>query len=98
MRGKRFRLSFFRFFFNIPIYVALCNALVFAQSSPDPNVAAEFSQGIAAMRAGKLDEARAKFALVVKQQPQFAEAHFNLGLANEEQGDYEAATASFQKA
>jgi len=91
-------LSFFRFFFNVPIYVALSNALIFAQSPPGTNVAAEFSQGIAAMREGKLDEARARFALVVKQQPQFAEAHFNLGLANEEQGNYDEATASFQKA
>jgi tetratricopeptide (TPR) repeat protein len=88
----------FRLWFKVPVYVALANALVFGQSPPDTNVAREFSQGIAAMREGRLDEARASFALVVKQQPEFAEAHFNLGLANEEQGDYDAATASFQKA
>jgi len=88
----------FRLLFKIPVYVALANAFVIGQSPPDINIAQEFSQGIAAMRQGKLDEARARFALVVRQQPQFAEAHFNLGLANEEQGDYDAAIASFQKA
>jgi len=98
MRGRGLRLSFFRFFFNVPVYLALCNELIFAQSPPGANIPAEFSQGIEAMREGKLDEARARFALVVKQQPQFAEAHLNLGLANEEQGDHDAAIASFQKA
>ena len=78
--------------------MVLCNALVVAQSPPGANIPAEFSQGISAMREGKFDEAKARFALVVKQQPQFAEAHFNLGLANEELGDYDAAIASFQKA
>ena len=78
--------------------MVVCNALLLAQSSSGASDAAEFNQGIAAMREGKLDEARAKFAAVVKQQPQFAEAHFNLGLANEEQGDYDAAIASLQKA
>jgi tetratricopeptide (TPR) repeat protein len=94
--GRAFGVSSFRLLFKFPLYVVLGNALVFGQSSPD--VATEFSQGIAAMRAGRLDEARAKFVLVVKQQPQFAEAQFNLGLANEEQGDYDAAIASLQKA
>ena len=88
----------FRIAFNVAVWMAVCNMLGFAQSRPETDAAAEFRQGTAAMRAGKLDEARARFALVVKQQPEFAEAHFNLGLANEEQGDYDAATASFQKA
>lgn len=96
--GTPFGLFLGRFLSNLLVYVALFSAFAFAQSSPKANVAAEFNQGIAAMREGKLDEAKASFASVVKEQPEFAEAHFNLGLANEEQGDQEAAAASFQKA
>ena len=94
-QGNGFRASFFRLIFKIAIYAALSDAFVFAQS---PGVAAEFNEGIAAMREGKLDEARARFELVVKRQPEFAEAHFNLGLAAEEQGDYDEAIASLHKA
>src|SRR6266852_2232847 len=94
-KGNGLRSSFFRLMFKIAIYAVLSNAFAFAQS---PEVAAEFKEGIAAMREGKLDEARARFELVVKRQPEFAEAHFNLGLAGEEQGNYGEAIASFQKA
>ena len=50
------------------------------------------------MREGKLEEAGAGFADIVKQTPAFAEAHFNLGLVRQEQGRYEEAIPSFQKA
>ena len=64
----------------------------------DPDVAAKFSQATDAMRKGKLDEAEAGFAEVVKRQPGFAEAHFNLGLVREEQGNHDDAIRSLQKA
>ncbi len=50
------------------------------------------------MRAGKLEDAATGFAAVIKQEPGFAEAHFNLGLVREEQGKFEEAITSFQKA
>jgi tetratricopeptide (TPR) repeat protein len=50
------------------------------------------------MQAGNLDEAGAGFAAVIKQAPTFAEAHFNLGLVRQEQGQYEDAIASFHNA
>ena len=50
------------------------------------------------MRQGDLDAAATGFAAVVKQTPEFAEAHFDLGLVNEERGRYEEAITSFQKA
>ena len=50
------------------------------------------------MSQGKLEEAGAGFAAVAKQAPSFAEAHFNLGLVREEQGKYDEAISSFQKA
>jgi tetratricopeptide (TPR) repeat protein len=59
---------------------------------------AQFEQATAAMRQGDLDAAATGFAAVVKQTPEFAEAHFNLGLVNEERGRYEEAITSFQKA
>jgi tetratricopeptide (TPR) repeat protein len=70
-------------------------ALAFSQSGPD---SAQFAQASAAMRAGNLDAAASGFAAVVRQSPAFAEAHFNLGLVNEERGRYEEAITSFKKA
>jgi tetratricopeptide (TPR) repeat protein len=50
------------------------------------------------MREGKLEEAADGFKAAVKRQPAFAEAHFNLGLADEELGKYEEAIASLREA
>jgi tetratricopeptide (TPR) repeat protein len=64
----------------------------------DPAVAARFRQATEAMRQGNLDAAAEGFDAVVKDSPQFAEAHLNLGLVREEQGKNEDAIASLQKA
>jgi tetratricopeptide (TPR) repeat protein len=61
-------------------------------------LSAQFTQATQAMQQGNLDAAASGFAAIVKQSPNFAEAHFNLGLVNEEQGKYDEAIASFQKA
>jgi tetratricopeptide (TPR) repeat protein len=58
----------------------------------------QFEQATEAMRAGSLDRAAEGFAAVIRQTPAFAEAHFNLGLVNQERGRYEEAIGSFQKA
>jgi tetratricopeptide (TPR) repeat protein len=50
------------------------------------------------MREGKLEEAATGFAAAVKRQPTFAEAHFNLGLVDEELGKYDNAIASLREA
>jgi tetratricopeptide (TPR) repeat protein len=68
---------------------------VFAQS---PTVSSEFSQATEAMREGKLEEAAAGFAAAIKREPTFAEAHFNLGLVDEELGKYDEAIASLHAA
>jgi tetratricopeptide (TPR) repeat protein len=73
----------------------LTSAFVFSQI---PNVPPEFIQATQAMHEGKLEEAAAGFAAAVKRQPTFAEAHFNLGLADEELGKYEEAIASLREA
>jgi tetratricopeptide (TPR) repeat protein len=72
--------------------VSVC---LFAQT---PAVSPEFSQATQAMREGKLDEAAAGFAAAVKREPTFAEAHFNLGLVDEELGKYDEAIASLRQA
>src|ERR1700742_2392188 len=46
----------------------------------------QFRQAAESMRNGDLDAARSGFAAVIKQAPAFAEAYFNLGLVQEEQG------------
>ena len=74
----------------------LCVTTTARAQSADVNTA--FAQATQAMREGKLEEAGAGFADIVKQAPAFAEAHFNLGLVRQEQGRYEEAIPSFQKA
>jgi len=71
----------------------------YSSSTQLPSDAADkFRQASEAMRAGNLDAAAAGFAEVIKQAPTFAEAHFNLGLVREEQGQHTEAIASFEKA
>lgn len=58
----------------------------------------EFQRAADAMRRGDLNAAGEGFAAVTKASPAFAGAHFNLGLVREEQGRFEEAIASLQKA
>jgi tetratricopeptide (TPR) repeat protein len=73
-------------------------ALPITCSAQTREQAAMFSQATQAMQEGNLEAAGAGFAAVVKQAPTFAEAHFNLGLVRQEQGQYQDAIASFHKA
>ena len=77
------------------LFLSIATGLCAAQTSAVP---AEFIQATQAMREGKLDEAAAGFAAAVKRAPTFAEAHFNLGLVDEELGKYAEAIASLRQA
>jgi tetratricopeptide (TPR) repeat protein len=57
-----------------------------------------FQRAADAMRRGDLNAAGEGFEAATKVSPTFAEAHFNLGLVREEQGRFEEAIASLQKA
>jgi tetratricopeptide (TPR) repeat protein len=83
------------FAFGFGCLLLATSVCVFAQSSGIPP---EFVQATQAMREGKLDEAAAGFAAAVKRQPAFAEAHFNLGLVDEELGKYDEAIVSLREA
>jgi tetratricopeptide (TPR) repeat protein len=81
--------------------VLLCGLFLSAPNSAwaqSGTLSAQFAQATQAMQEGNLDAAAAGFAAVIKQSPDFAEAHFNLGLVNEERGKYDEAIARFQKA
>jgi tetratricopeptide (TPR) repeat protein len=83
--------------------ITFCLCLLFAAAHPapaqiPPDAVDKFRQASEAMRSGNLEEAAAGFAAVIKQAPTFAEAHFNLGLVNEEQGRHNEAIASFERA
>jgi tetratricopeptide (TPR) repeat protein len=69
-----------------------------ALSAQSADVNTEFARATQAMRDGKLEEAGAGFAAVLKQAPTFAEASFNLGLVRQEQGRYDEAIESFERA
>lgn len=88
---RQFRRSF------APATFFLLVSLVQVQSQQS-NVSPEFVQATQAMREGKLEEAATGFAAAVKRQPTFAEAHFNLGLVDEELGKYDNAIASLREA
>jgi tetratricopeptide (TPR) repeat protein len=77
------------------VAVLLGASLGMAQTATVPP---EFIQATEAMRAGDLDAAAAGFAEVVKRAPGFAEAHFNLGLVDEELGKYDEAIVSLRQA
>jgi len=77
--------------------LVLC-AIASSQAQVEPDVSARFHEASQAMRSGDLQSAGNGFAAVVKAAPSFAEAHFNLGLVREEQGRFEEAIASLQKA
>jgi tetratricopeptide (TPR) repeat protein len=68
-----------------------------AQVAPE-EVSEIFSQASEAMRRGDLNTAGNGFAAAATAAPEFAEAHFNLGLVREEQGRMDEAVASLQKA
>jgi tetratricopeptide (TPR) repeat protein len=78
------------------LFVAVSSQILLRAQNPD--IAAEFSQATQAIQQGNLDAAATGFSEIVKQQPSFAEAHFNLGLVREEQGRYDEAIASLQRA
>jgi len=78
------------------ICILLCGLLPIQAQTPEIN--ADFSKATQAMREGNLEAAGAGFAAVVKLEPTFAEAHFNLGLVRQAQGRYDEAIASFQSA
>jgi tetratricopeptide (TPR) repeat protein len=80
------------------IVFAFVSGFLTLAEAQSAEVTAQFAQATQAMREGKLDEAGAGFAAVVKQSPGFAEAYFNLGLVRQEQGRFEDAVPSFQKA
>src|SRR5580692_9622783 len=80
------------------LLVAVFAGLLTLAPAQSADVTAGFTQATQAMREGKLDEAAAGFAAVVKQSPGFAEAYFNLGLVRQQQGRFDDAIPSFQKA
>src|SRR5260370_7059545 len=57
-----------------------------------------FQLATTAMREGRLQEAPPGFETITHTTPPFVGAHFNLGLVREEQGRFEDAVASLQKA
>ncbi len=77
------------------LFLSIATGLCAAQTSAVPP---EFIQATQAMREGKLEEAAAGFAAAVKRQPAFPEAHFNLGLVDEELGKYDEASVSLRQA
>jgi tetratricopeptide (TPR) repeat protein len=89
---------FFSIFSTLLLSSLLVSGCVVLSAQTGGDASSQFQQASQAMRAGDLDAAAAGFSAVVKQQPAFAEAYFDLGLVREEQSNHDDAIASFQKA
>ena len=79
------------------VLCTICGLSVPLLAQRPPGVDERFRQASEFMRNGNLNAAAEAFAAVVKEAPDFAPAHLNLGLVREEQGHHEEAIASFQK-
>jgi tetratricopeptide (TPR) repeat protein len=89
--------------FRVAIALGVLSVCVSCGSLPisaqvGPEASETFRQAADAMRRGDLSAAGEGFEAATKVSPTFAEAHFNLGLVREEQGRFEEAIASLQKA
>jgi tetratricopeptide (TPR) repeat protein len=78
------------------LFLSCGSPQIIAQDMPEGSET--FRQASEAMRRGDLNAAGEGFAATTKASPAFAEAHFNLGLVREEQGRFEEAIGSLQKA
>src|SRR5262249_8935460 len=86
-------------FSTVSFFLLLVTGIAVALPQAPPEAAVKvFRDATLAMREGHLDEAADGFLAATQSAPTFAEAHFNLALVREEQGRFEDATASFQKA
>lgn len=84
--------------------IALTVAAVKPQSairnsqSDEARLAAHFQEATAAQRAGKLEEAAAAYAQVIRLRPDLGEAYVNFGLVRHEQKQFAEAIKLFQQA
>lgn len=80
----------------------LCGAVALAGSATaqvDTAQAKEaYNEGIKASQAGKLDEAALQYRAAIKYNPDYADAHLNLGAVLFERKEYDQALESFEKA
>src|SRR5467141_4280816 len=85
------------------MFVFACLVILFCLARPlrsqvESDASEIFRQASEAMQRGNLNVAGDGFAAAARAAPAFAEAHFNLGLVREEQGRFDEAIVSFQKA
>src|SRR4051812_18273261 len=57
-----------------------------------------FDQGVAAVDANKLDEAKASFTKLIEKQPTLVSAQYNLGVVSERQGNLLEAEKYYEEA
>jgi tetratricopeptide (TPR) repeat protein len=79
------------------VVLALAPAGAAAQDLP-PGQAAQFSEGVAALSAGRLDAAEAAFRAVIKAGGSRAFVHHNLGIVLQRRGRHAEAVAEFRAA
>src|SRR5215831_8153530 len=81
----------------LSVLFGICSFASVLQAQTSPELDLRFRRATEEMRNGNLDAAGDEFAALTKEAPNFAAAHFNLGLVREEQSRHEEAIASFQK-
>jgi tetratricopeptide (TPR) repeat protein len=63
-----------------------------------PDIAAQFQRALALQQEGKLNEAADEYRALLKQKPDFVDAHANLGVVLARLGKYEDAIAAYETA
>jgi len=79
------------------VLCGFCLVSTFGQTAPNESFAKAMQQGAQAMTAGNLAAAVEAYTLATRLQPAFAEAHFNLGLAQEQAGRLDEARQALEK-
>lgn len=82
----------------ISVLLALCPSNVAARQELAPALAERFSSGVAAIKAGRLDEAERAFRDVLSQGGNRAFVHHNLGIVLQQRGRHREALVEFRAA
>jgi tetratricopeptide (TPR) repeat protein len=69
-----------------------------AMNQRNQTLVLDMAEGRSALEKGDLEHAKGTFRRVIKQMPDFAEAHYQLGLTSAREGDRQGATAAFTRA
>ena len=79
----------------IHLFLSLILLVTLHQS---PDTATQFNRAVALQQEGRLTEAESEYRALIRQKPDYVEAHANLGIVLARQGKYDQAIAAYETA